>query len=129
MDDEPTLDTVPDEELSLAPHGLSGNVRLLGISSLLNDIAGEMIFPLIPSFLRDVLGAGPAALGVIEGVADTTASVVKLWSGSLSDRIGKRKVFVVTGYALAAVSRPLIALATMSWQGLLVRSGDRFGKG
>ncbi len=87
------------------PPSLSGNVRLLGVASLLNDIAGEMVFPLIPMFLKDVLGAGPWALGAIEGVADTTASVVKLWSGGLSDRAGKRKIFVTSGYAAGRGSR------------------------
>jgi MFS family permease len=108
---------------------LPRNVRLLGLASLVNDIAGEMIFPLIPRFLIRELGGGTASLGAVEGVADTTASIVKLWSGSLSDRAGKRKIFVVTGYALAAVSRPLVALATAPWQVLVVRSTDRFGKG
>ena len=102
---------------------------MLGLASLVNDVAGEMIFPLIPVFLLDVLGAGKGALGAIEGVADTTASVVKLFSGALSDRAGKRKIFVTTGYALAAVTRPIIGLATMPWQILLVRFGDRLGKG
>ncbi len=108
---------------------LSRNVRVLGLSSLINDIAGEMIFPLLPLFFTEVLGAGKAALGAVEGVADTTASIVKLFSGSLSDRSGKRKTFVVTGYTLAAVTRPLIGLATMPWQIFFIRSGDRLGKG
>jgi MFS family permease len=108
---------------------LSRNVRLLGLASLLNDIASEMIFPLIPTFLMHVLGAGTGVLGAIEGVADSTSSIVKLWSGGLSDRVGRRKAFVTTGYLLAAVSRPLIGLATMPWQVLVVRCTDRFGKG
>ena len=108
---------------------LPANVRLLGLASLVNDIAGEMIFPLIPAFLIGVLGAGQEALGVVEGVADTTASLVKLWAGGLSDRAGKRKIFVTLGYAMAALSRPLMGLATMPWQVLVVRGADRFGKG
>jgi len=108
---------------------LPWNVRLLGLASLINDVASEMIFPLIPAFLIHVLHAGAGALGAVEGVADTTASIVKLWSGDLSDRAGKRKAFVVVGYALAAVARPIIGLASMPWQVLLVRGGDRFGKG
>jgi MFS family permease len=108
---------------------LPRNVRFLGLVSLVNDIAGEMIFPLVPTFLVDVLKAGPAALGAVEGIADSTASVVKLWSGALSDRAGKRKIFVVAGYACAAVSRPLIGVASAAWQVLLVRFVDRFGKG
>ncbi len=109
--------------------GLSRNVRVLGLASLINDIASEMIFPLVPAFLVGVLGGGKTALGAIEGVADTTASIVKLFAGGLSDRAGKRKAFVVWGYGLAAATRPLIGFATAPWQVLLVRTGDRFGKG
>ncbi len=108
---------------------LPPNVRLLGLVSLVNDIAGEMIFPLVPMFLKTVLGAGPEALGAVEGIADTTASLVKLFSGGLSDRAGKRKIFVVAGYLMAAIARPLTGLATAPWQVLAVRSTDRFGKG
>jgi MFS family permease len=118
-----------DDAAELAAGRLPHNVRLLGLASLVNDVAGEMIVPLIPTFLMAVLGAGAGALGAIEGVAESTASLVKLWSGGLSDRAGKRKVFVVAGYALAAVSRPLIGLASAPWQVLLVRGTDRFGKG
>jgi MFS family permease len=109
--------------------GLSRNVRVLGLASLINDIASEMIFPLVPAFLMGMLGGSKTALGAIEGVADTTASIVKLFAGGLSDRAGKRKAFVVWGYGLAAATRPLIGLATAPWQVLLVRTGDRFGKG
>jgi MFS family permease len=109
--------------------GLSRNVRLLGLVSLINDVASEMIYPLVPTFLVDVLRAGPAALGAVEGIADTTASVVKLWSGAVSDRAGKRKIFVVVGYACAAVARPLVGVSAAAWQVLLVRFTDRFGKG
>lgn len=108
---------------------LGRNVRVLGLSSLINDIAGEMVFPLIPLFLIEVLGAGKSALGAVEGIADTTASIVKLFAGGLSDRLGRRKGFVVAGYALAAAARPLTALTGAAWQVVLVRSGDRFGKG
>jgi MFS family permease len=108
---------------------LSRNVRLLGLVSLVNDVAGEMIFPLVPAFLINVLMAGPSVLGAVEGIADSTASIVKLWSGALSDRAGKRKVFVVIGYACGAVSRPLVGLAAAAWQVGLVRFTDRFGKG
>ena len=109
--------------------GLAPNVRLLGLASLANDIASEMIFPLVPTFLLTQVGGTTASLGAVEGVADTIASVVKLWAGGLSDRAGKRKIFVVAGYALAAVSRPLVAAASAPWHVLAVRSGDRFGKG
>lgn len=123
--------TTTDPNSELPPEqsaGLSRNVRLLGLASLLNDIAGELVFPVIPAFIKS-LGAGPLTLGAVEGVADTTASIVKLWSGGVSDRAGKRKVFIVTGYALAALARPVAGLATMPWQVLVVRAADRFGKG
>ena len=87
---------------SAASPRLPRNVKLLGFVSLLNDVASEMIFPLLPQFLITVLGGKQAWLGVIEGAADSFSSLVKLWSGGRSDRGGKRKRFVVFGYALAA---------------------------
>ncbi len=89
--------------------GLSRNVVILGAVSLLNDGASEMIYPLLPAFLTSVLGAGPAALGIIEGIAEATASLLKLYSGYVSDRFKKRKVWIVTGYTLSNIIRPLIA--------------------
>jgi MFS family permease len=120
-------DNEPSRAIRTVP--LSPNVRLLGLASLVNDIAGEMIFPLVPTFLLTQVGGSTASLGAVEGVADTVASIVKLWSGGLSDRVGKRKIFVVAGYAMAAVARPLVALAGAPWHVLAVRSADRFGKG
>ena len=108
---------------------LPRNVKLLGWASCLNDISSEMIFPLLPQFLITVLGGNRLQLGAIEGVADSASSLLKLWSGAWSDRVAKRKGFVVLGYALAAVSRPLIGLVTAPWQLLLARSADRVGKG
>ncbi|HWA96838.1 MAG TPA: MFS transporter [Pirellulales bacterium] len=108
---------------------LSRNVRLLGWASLLNDIASEMTFPLLPKFLKDVLGGTATDLGAIEGLADSTASLLKLWSGGLSDRAQQRKRFVVGGYALTTLVRPLAGLATMPWQLAAVRLTDRVGKG
>lgn len=108
---------------------LRGNVLWLSVVSLLNDAASEMIYPLLPLFLVGTLGAGPAFLGLVEGVAEATASVLKLVSGWLSDRVGRRKALVGTGYGIAAAGRPLIALAVAPWQVLLVRFADRVGKG
>lgn len=109
--------------------GLSGNVLLLGIVSFLNDAASEMIYPLLPVFLTAVLGAGPAVLGVIEGIAESTASLLKLASGFISDRVHRRKSWVVGGYLLSNAARPLIGLA-VSWPGVLaLRFIDRIGKG
>ncbi len=109
--------------------GLSRNVIVLGFVSLLNDGASEMIYPLLPIFLSVVLGAGPAAIGIIEGIAETTASLLKLYSGYLSDRIKRRKGWIVTGYAIANVVRPLIAFSTSWLQVLVLRFMDRVGKG
>jgi MFS family permease len=117
----------PEEQLPA--DALPRNVRVLGFTSLLNDIASEMIYPLMPQFLLGVLGGSKLDLGVIEGVADSTASLLKLWSGAWSDRAGRRKGFVVFGYALAALSRPLIGLATAPWHLFAARTADRFGKG
>jgi len=109
--------------------GLSANVLLLGAVSFFNDAASEMIYPLLPLFLTATLGAGPAALGLIEGVAESTASFLKLASGYLSDRVRHRKRWVAGGYLLANLTRPLIGLAS-SWPGvLLLRFLDRVGKG
>jgi MFS family permease len=109
--------------------GLQVNVLILGVVSLLNDAASEMIYPLLPVFLTAVLGAGPAALGIIEGVAESTAAFLKLVSGFISDRVHRRKNWVVGGYLLSNSARPLIGLAT-SWPGVLVlRFIDRIGKG
>jgi MFS family permease len=102
---------------------------VLGLASLLNDTASEMIFPLLPSFLLTVLRGNLVYLGVIEGAADSVASLLKLWSGGRSDQAGRRKGFVLFGYSLAAVSRPLIGVIVAPWQLFVVRIGDRVGKG
>ncbi|HEX3871485.1 MAG TPA: MFS transporter [Pirellulales bacterium] len=111
------------------PRILSRNVRVLGWTSFLNDVASEMTFPLLPRFLTEVLGGSAVGLGAIEGLADSTASLLKLASGGWSDRIGSRKGFVLSGYALTALIRPLAGLATMPWHLLATRLCDRVGKG
>jgi len=109
--------------------GLTRNVIILGFVSLLNDGASEMIYPLLPVFLTAVLGAGPVALGIIEGIAESTASLLKLTSGYLSDRVRRRKGWIVAGYSISNVIRPLIAIATSWPQVLALRFSDRVGKG
>jgi MFS family permease len=108
---------------------LHRNVKLLGWASCLNDIASEMIFPLLPHFLLTALGGNRFYLGVIEGVADTCGSLLKLWSGAWSDRAGQRRGFVLFGYATAAFVRPLIGIVQAPWQLFLIRGADRIGKG
>jgi MFS family permease len=108
---------------------LRGNVLWLSVVSLLNDAASEMIYPLLPIFLTGVLGAGPAFLGLIEGVAEASSSLLKLASGVIADRFGRRKRLVAWGYGIAAVGRPLIAVALSAWQVLAIRFADRVGKG
>jgi len=108
---------------------LSRNVVVLGFVSLLNDAASEMIYPLLPVFLLSVIGAGPATLGIIEGIAESTASLLKLYSGYLSDRVKRRKNWIVAGYFLSNIVRPLMALAGSWFSVLLLRFTDRVGKG
>lgn len=104
-------------------------VKVLGLVSLLTDVSSEMIYPLLPAFLTGVLRAGPAFLGVVEGLAETTASLLKLLAGRLSDRLPRRKPLVLAGYSLSSVARPLVAAALAPWHVLAVRVVDRVGKG
>ncbi len=108
---------------------LPANVISLGLVSFFTDASSEMIYPLIPIFLTSVLKATPVALGLIEGVAEATASILKWASGLLSDKLRKRKPLVITGYTISSVSRPLIGLAGNWPFVLLIRFADRLGKG
>jgi MFS family permease len=108
---------------------LPRNVWVMSATSLLNDISSEMLLNLIPFFLANILGVRTAVIGLIEGVAETTASLLKIYFGALSDRFGKRKPFAVIGYALSAVTKPLLYFAS-TWGWVLgVRVADRIGKG
>jgi MFS family permease len=112
-----------------AMFSLPRTVWLIGLISLVNDTAGEMLYPLIPLYLSSVLLAGPRALGLIEGVAEATASLLKLFSGVMVDRSRRSKPWIVFGYSLAGFGRPLIAFVG-SWPLLLlIRFTDRVGKG
>lgn len=93
--------------------GITGNVLILGLVSFFTDVSSEMIYPLLPLFLTTVLGVGPAFLGLIEGVAESTAAFLKLASGMLSDRVRSRKGLLVAGYAVSSLVRPLVAIATL----------------
>ncbi len=108
---------------------LRPQVILLGFAALLNDSASEMIYPLLPVFLTATLGASPAILGMIEGAADGLASILKYFAGAWSDRAGRRKPLILSGYGLAALSRALIAAATVWPMVLAARLLDRTGKG
>jgi MFS family permease len=104
-------------------------VKALGVVSLLTDASSEMIYPLLPAFVIGGLRASPAFLGAVEGLAETTAALVKLAAGRLADRLPRRKPLVVAGYALSSLTRPLVALATAPGHVLVIRLLDRAGKG
>jgi MFS family permease len=124
----PTADREQPKKVGLGAL-LKGNVGALAGTSFLNDTASEMAYPLLPLFLVGVLGAGPAFLGMVEGIAESTAALGKLGGGFLSDRVRRRKILVVWGYSIAALVRPVLALAAAPWHVLLVRFSDRIGKG
>jgi MFS family permease len=109
--------------------GISANVVILGLVSFLTDVSSEMIYPLLPLYVAAMPGGSAAFLGLIEGAAETTAALLKLVSGSYSDRIPNRKGLVLGGYGLSALARPLIALTASPLGVLLVRVSDRVGKG
>jgi MFS family permease len=104
------------------------NLYSFGITSFFNDTASEMAYWVLPAFLVS-LGAGPAQLGLIEGIAESVASFAKLFSGYLTDRIDRRKPLVVAGYFVANAVKPLLAVVTAWWHILLIRFSDRLAKG
>ncbi|MCX7826045.1 MAG: MFS transporter [Verrucomicrobiae bacterium] len=105
------------------------NVWALGWTSFFTDVSSEIIYPLLPVFLTKTLGASMAFVGVVEGIAESTASLLKVASGWWSDKIARRKPFAVGGYALSGLTRPMIALAAAGWHVLAARFIDRIGKG
>ena len=108
---------------------LHPNVWILSLTSFLTDVSSEMILNLIPLFLFNVLGVRTSIVGLIEGIAETTASLIKIYSGNLSDRLQKRKRLAVIGYGLSSVAKPFLYFAS-SWSWVLgVRFFDRVGKG
>ncbi|MBL8766350.1 MAG: MFS transporter [Planctomycetes bacterium] len=108
---------------------LHRNVVALGVVSLLTDTASEMIVPLLPYFVGTLLGGGAQALGWIEGAANLLQNVLKLVTGRLADRVGRNKPFVLLGYSLSSLARPLVGVALSPLQVLFVRLADRTGKG
>ncbi|MBC7254462.1 MAG: MFS transporter [Actinobacteria bacterium] len=109
--------------------GISRNVFHLGLVSFFNDLSSEMVYPLLPTFLTEFLGAGAWFLGLVEGLADSVASLLNLVSGWISDRLRRRKGLVTGGYALSGISRGSLALVTAPWQALLGWFFNRVGKG
>src|ERR1043166_4348888 len=118
-----------DTDRDSSSRALGRNVFALAAVSFFTDVSSEMIYPLLPVFLTTVLGASAGFIGAIEGAAESVAALLKLASGWGSDRIQKRKPFVVFGYTLASVVRPLVAVAQNATQVLLIRVSDRVGKG
>ena len=103
-------------------------VIMLGLVSLFTDIGSEMIYPLVPVYVA-ALGSGAVILGIIEGIAESTASLLKLVSGYISDRSGRRKILILAGYSLSAFFRPLTGIVSAAWQIIIIRMVDRVGKG
>jgi len=121
--------SMPETHAKSSLRSLPRNVWIVTATSFLTDISSEMLVNLVPLFLANVLGAGTAVVGLIEGLAETTASLMKIYSGALSDKLGKRKWLTVLGYGLSAVAKPFLFFAN-SWGWVLgVRFSDRLGKG
>ncbi|MEM8832078.1 MAG: MFS transporter [Cyanobacteria bacterium P01_G01_bin.19] len=114
---------------TLTPKNLPRNVWVLGFVSFFTDTASKIIQSLLPLFLVSVLGVNLVTVGTIEGIAESTASILKVFSGALSDYLGKRKELTIAGYGLSALVIPLFALANSASWVLLARFGDRVGKG
>lgn len=109
--------------------GFEKNIFFTGLVSFFMDVSSEMIYPLVPLFLASVLGVNKSVIGLIEGIAEATASLLKVFSGWLSDRLGKRKGLMIAGYAISTLSRPITATAGGWPQMLAARFVDRLGKG
>ncbi len=116
-----------DHERKIA--GVSRTVFLLGIVSFLTDVSSEMLVPIVPQFLSFALGASPAIIGLIEGIAESTASILRVYAGYLADKFGRPKLLTVIGYGLSAISKPFYIVSSSWSQVLAIRFADRFGKG
>lgn len=128
-EDKKAIDLHQPDEILRTTTRLHPNVWVLTVVSFLTDISSEMLINLLPLYLFSVLGVRTAVIGLIEGIAETTASLVKIYSGALSDHLGKRKALAVAGYGLSAISKPFLYFVN-SWVGVLgVRFTDRVGKG
>jgi MFS family permease len=123
------MSPVPLKPPSASWRDVPATVWTLGFVSLLMDVSSELIHSLLPVFLTSVLGASTVYVGLIEGIAEATAAIAKVFSGAFSDRIGKRKLLVGIGYGLSAVTKPIFPLAGTAWEVLAARFIDRIGKG
>src|SRR5262245_48396698 len=103
-------------------------VKSLGVVSFFNDLASEMIYPLIPALLMS-LGGGAVSLGLFDGISDALSALAKLWAGFLADRPKWRRPLIALGYGVAALTRPVIGVTTAAWQVITLRATDRLGKG
>src|SRR3989339_621729 len=105
------------------------NVWYMGFTSFFTDVSSEMIFPILPLLLTTVLNANMAVVGLIEGIAESVSSLLKLISGWISDKFGKKKPLIIAGYSLSTITKPILAIATNRTHVLGVRVADRIGKG
>jgi len=115
--------------LTAIPHRIPTSVWLLGFVSMLTDISSEMVHSLLPMYLLTTMGVSVLAIGIIEGIAESTALVLKVFSGTFSDYVVRRKALVLTGYALSAITKPVFPLATSLSVIMGGRFIDRIGKG
>ena len=117
--------------ISLLPrhHAIPGTIWALGLVSLLMDLSSELVHSLLPLFLVSTLGASMLSIGLLEGLAEATALIVKIFSGALSDHLGRRKGLLLLGYGLAALTKPLFPLAHSVEAVFVARFVDRIGKG
>src|SRR3989344_3378426 len=109
--------------------GLKKNVFILGLTSLFNDFSSEMVLSIFPAFFTSVLKSGAASLGLVEGIADATSNFIKIYSGNLSDKIQKRRIFIIWGYAISVLTRPFYIISSKVIGVLSLRVLDRVGKG
>lgn len=109
--------------------GITANIIILGLVSMFTDLGSQIVFPLIPLFLVNVLGASAVVVGLVEGAAEATASLLKVFSGYWSDKIRKRRLFVLLGYGLSTITKPLFAFSAIWQQVLGIRIIERIGKG
>jgi MFS family permease len=123
------VSTVQEQAVPRVPRGLPASIWAIGFVSMLMDMSSELVHSLIPVFMTTVLGASLATVGWVEGIAEATASITKIFSGALSDYLCKRKLLTVLGYGLAALSKPLFPLASSVGWVLTARFVDRVGKG